>query len=387
MKKKLFRISAVSGSLAVLLKGQLRFMNDYYDVTGIASEGPNHQVIRDNEGVRTIPVRINRKINLSEDMVSLYTLYRIFKKEKPFIVHSLTPKAGLLSMMAAYLAGVPHRMHTFTGLIFPTQTGLMKTLLIFFDKVICFCATNVYPEGEGVKNDLIAYGITNKPLKVIGNGNVNGIDLAHFDPNNYPLDRQNEIRTTWGIQPSDFVFSFIGRIVFDKGIVEMVTAFIDICKTHQNAKLLLVGPKEDHLDPLPEQISKEIDENPNIITTGWQKDVRPFFAITDVFVFPSYREGFPNVVLQVGAMGRYSIVTDINGSNEIIEEGLNGTIIPVKDTVALTKAMANVIKNKAAYKDFDPRYRELIGKKYGQQFVWEAQLAEYRALEANPTEK
>jgi len=386
MKKKLFRISAVSGSLAILLKGQLRFMNEYYDVTGIASDGINHQVIRDNEGVRTIPVRINRKINLGEDIVSLYTLYRIFRKEKPFIVHSLTPKAGLLSMMAAYLAGVPHRMHTFTGLIFPTQTGLMKKLLIFFDKVICFCATNVYPEGEGVKNDLIAYGITKKPLKVIGNGNVNGIDLSHFDPDKYPVERQNEIRAKWGIEPSDFVFSFIGRIVFDKGIVEMVTAFIDISKTNQHVKLLLVGPKEDHLDPLPDHISEEIERNANIITTGWQKDVRPYFAITDVFVFPSYREGFPNVVLQVGAMGRYSIVTDINGSNEIIEEGLNGTIIPVKDTVALTKAMAKVIVNKTAYKKVDLRYRELIGKKYGQQFVWEAQLAEYRALEANPTE-
>ncbi|MGB6153932.1 MAG: glycosyltransferase, partial [Pricia sp.] len=145
-------------------------------------------------------------------------------------------------------------------------------------------------------------------------------------------------------------------------------------------------PKEDHLDPLPDHISEEIERNANIITTGWQKDVRPYFAITDVFVFPSYREGFPNVVLQVGAMGRYSIVTDINGSNEIIEEGLNGTIIPVKDTVALTKAMAKVIANKTAYKKVDPRYRELIGKKYGQQFVWEAQLAEYRALEAKPTE-
>ena len=162
MKKKLFRISAVSGSLAILLKGQLRFMNQYYDVTGIASEGTNHQVIREHEDVRTIPVRINRKINLFEDIVSLFKLYRIFKKEKPFIVHSLTPKAGLLSMVAAFLARVPHRMHTFTGLIFPTQTGPMKQLLIFFDKVICYCATNVYPEGEGVKKDLIAYGITKK---------------------------------------------------------------------------------------------------------------------------------------------------------------------------------------------------------------------------------
>ena len=381
MKNKLFRISAVSGSLAVLLKGQLRFMNEFYDVTGIASEGTSHQVIRDNEGVRTIPVRINRKINVIEDIVSLYTLYTLFKKEKPFIVHSLTPKAGLLSMIAAYLARVPHRMHTFTGLIFPTQTGIMKKILIFFDKVICYCATNVYPEGQGVKNDLIKYGITKKPLKVIGNGNVNGIDLSHFDPNLYPLEKQAEIRSLWGLKNSDFVFTFIGRIVFDKGIVEMVTAFTEVRKTRANVKLLLVGPREEALDPLPHHISKEIEDNPDIVTTGWQQDVRPFFAITNIFVFPSYREGFPNVVLQVGAMGRYSIVTDINGSNEIIEEGLNGTIIPVKDTVALTEAMLKTLVNEADYQNFEPRYRKLISEKYGQQFVWEAQLEEYRTLE------
>ncbi len=380
MKKKLFRVSAISGSLAVLLKGQLRFMSEYYEVTGIASEGYQHQNIRDNEGIETIPLHINRKINIGEDIVSLYKLYRIFKKEKPYIVHSLTPKAGLLSMSAAYLAGVPHRMHTFTGLIFPTQTGFMKKVLIFFDKVICFCATNVYPEGEGVKRDLIRYGITKKPLKVIANGNVNGIDLSHFDPDLYDENRQSEIRGEWGIKKSDFVLSYIGRMVVDKGMVEMITAFITICETHKNVKLLLVGPKEEQA-PLPDHIELEIDENPNIILSGWQHDVRPFFAITDVFVFPSYREGFPNVLLQAGAMGKFSIVTDINGSNEIVQEEINGTIIPVKDVSALTTAMHDVVDNRSEYKSSNPRYRALIAQKYDRKLVWQAQLEEYRRLE------
>jgi len=356
-------------------------MNTYYDVTGIASNGPHHKAIQENEGIRTVQVRINRKINILEDIVSLYTLYRLFKKEKPFIVHSLTPKAGLLSMMAAYLSGVPHRMHTFTGLIFPTQTGLMKKVLIFFDKVICFCATNVYPEGEGVKRDMIRYGITKKPLHVIGNGNVNGIDLSHFDPDLYNTEKQAEIRNELGIENSDFVFSFIGRIVFDKGIVEMITSFIEVCKHHKNLKLLLVGPYEKKLDPLPAEIEEEIENNLNIISVGWQKDVRPFFAITNVFVFPSYREGFPNVVLQCGAMGKFSIVTDINGSNEIVRHGVNGVIIPSKNIQALTEAMSRCIENRLDYEFPKLEYRELIAKKYSQNFVWNAQLNEYKALE------
>ena len=380
MKKKLFRVAAVSGSLAVLLKGQLRYMNQYYSVTGIASEGPNHDVIRKNEGVRTISLRINRKINLLQDIVSLYELYRLFKREKPFIVHSLTPKAGLLSMTAAYLAGVPHRLHTFTGLIFPTQTGIMKKVLIFFDKVICYCATRIYPEGEGVKRDLLENNITKKKLTIIGNGNINGIDLNHFDPALFDARAQQNIRSKWGFAGTDFILCFVGRIVLDKGIVEMVTSFLQISKKHENCKLLLIGPFENEASPIPENIIHEIKNNKHIISAGWQKDVRPFLAISNIFVFPSYREGFPNVLLQSGAMGKYSIVTDINGSNEIIETNNNGTIIPVKNSDALTAAI-NEVYLKFNEVKANQSYRQLIKSKYDQNIVWQSQLKEYASLE------
>ena len=381
MKKKLFRVAAASGSIAVLLKGQLRFMNEHYEVTAIASDGYRHKDIQEREGITTIPIRIDRKINLWADFVSLYKLYRTFKKEKPFIVHSLTPKAGLLSMMAAYLAGVPHRMHTFTGLIFPTQTGLMKKVLIFFDKLICFCSTKVYPEGEGVKRDLIHYGITNKPLKVIGNGNVNGIDLTHFDPALFDQKKRAEIRKELKLETSDFVMSFVGRIVCDKGIVEMISSFIEVAKVHTDAKLLLVGPREKQLYPLPASIEQEITDNPHIISVGYQQDVRPFFAITDVFVFPSYREGFPNVVLEAGAMGLPAIVTDINGCNEIIVEGKNGRIIPPKDTNALTHKMLQLYKDKAQLQELARNSRKMITSRFDRQFFWKELLKEYRSLE------
>ena len=380
MKRKLFRIAAAPGSLAVLLKGQLRFMNNYYEVTGVASEGFQHDTIRDNEGINTIVINIDRRINLLADIKSLYQLFILFRKEKPFIIHSITPKAGLLSMVAGYLAGVPHRLHTFTGLVFPTQTGLMKKMLIFFDKIICFCATTIYPEGQGVKNDLIQYKITKKPLHIIGHGNVNGIDLSFFDPKLYPDNKQKEIRKSLNIEKSDFVWSFVGRIGFDKGIEEMINSFVQIQKQSKNSKLLLVGPYEKDIDPLPESIEKEIKENASIISAGWQQDVRPYFAISNIFVFPSYREGFPNVLLQAGAMGIYSIVTNINGSNEIIEDGLNGVIIPVKNTEALTKAMEDCLKNSSNFQNANEKYRELISEKYNQDFVWSKQLKEYEKL-------
>ena len=211
MKKKLIRTAAIPASLNGLLKGQLRFLNDYYEVVGVASHGKGLKRLSKEQGIRTIPVNIERTIHPAKDLFSLFKLYRLFKNEKPFMVHSITPKAGLLSMMAAYFARVPRRVHTFTGLLFPTQKGFMKKLLLFFDKLICFFATHVYPEGNGVKNDLKKYRVTKKPLKVIANGNVNGVDMQYFDPYLFNLERTRSIRQKYNLKDSDFVLQFLSQ--------------------------------------------------------------------------------------------------------------------------------------------------------------------------------
>lgn len=380
VKKKVLRVAAAPGSLGLLLKGQLKYLNQFYEVKGIASEDPTlHDLARDEE-VEVISININRKISPVQDLVSLFKLYSVFRKEKPFIVHSITPKAGLLSMAAAYLARVPNRLHTFTGLIFPTSKGFLKTLLIFFDKVICFCATKIYPEGNGVKNDLINYRITKKPLTVIGHGNVNGIDLNNFDPERYTTNDIANLKKENGISEKDFVFLFVGRMVNDKGISELVTAFTAIQKKNEHVKLLIVGSNSKFHDPIAESIENELNSNTDIIQVGWQTDVRPYFAISNVFVFPSYREGFPNTVLQAGAMGKYSIVTNISGSNEIIEDGVNGKIIPSKDAESLEVAMQVCLETKNQYEVYTPAYRKIIADKYEQSFVWAAILEEYQKL-------
>lgn len=204
------------------------------------------------------------------------------------------------------------------------------------DKVLCWHATHIIPEGAGVKQDLLDYKITNKPLEVIANGNVNGIDTTFFNSNAISEQLQQSLRNELGIDSSDFVFVFIGRLVTDKGINELVRAFLSLAIP--KCKLLLVGPYETE-DPLQPETLKAIQQNDSILSVGFQHDVRPYLVISDCLVFPSYREGFPNVVMQAGAMGLPSIVTDINGSNEIIIEGLNGTIVPAKNVTALLNAM------------------------------------------------
>ncbi|MFK8270494.1 glycosyltransferase family 4 protein [Capnocytophaga stomatis] len=372
---KLFRTATISTSLNTLLKGQLRFLNQHFKVTAISGCDTLLKEVEDREQVKIHPITMKRRISPIKDFVSLVRLFLYFKKEKPLIVHSITPKAGLLTMLAGKLAGVPVRMHTFTGLIFPTKTGLMQQLLIQMDRILCWAATNVYPEGQGVKNDLIKYRITSKPLKVIANGNVNGIDLNFFSPSLISEEQQKELKQSLGIKPDDFVFIFVGRLVGDKGINELIEAFSSL--NIGNVKLLLVGPMEKELGPLKEKTLHEIEKNHSIISVGYQKDVRPYFAISDCLAFPSYREGFPNVVIQAGAMGLPSIVTNINGCNEIIIEGENGTIIPAKNVEELKKKMESMFTNKALYNKLKENSRKMIANRYEQSVVWQAILEEY----------
>ena len=380
MRPKIIRISTIALSLNVLLKGQLAFLQKYYNVIAVSGDDKDLRLVENREGVKTQNITMQRQIAPLKDIISLIKLYFLFIKEKPQIVHSITPKAGLLSMSAAYLARVPIRIHTFTGLIFPTRSGVMQRLLIIMDKILCSCATNIYPEGEGVKKDLISYKITNKPLKVLENGNINGIDTNFFDSNLFSLSDNSKLKQELDIQSNEFVFLFVGRIVGDKGINELVAAFEKLISENKNIKLLLVGPFEEELDPLSDKTTLIIKQNKQIISVGYQNDVRPYFAIANVLVFPSYREGFPNVVMQAGAMGLPSIVTNINGCNEIIVNGENGIIIPVKNISALKKEMRRLFEDTSLLLKLKYNSRPYIIDRYSQDLVWRAILDEYKKI-------
>ena len=379
--KKVIRTSTIPLSLDILLKGQLRFLNQYYEIIAVSGEGQHLRNVEQREGVHVFPVAMQRNVSPVRDLVSLWMLYRFFRREKPDFVHSITPKAGLLSMAAAFFAGVPLRLHTFTGLIFPYREGISKKVLILTDSLLCFFATHIYPEGIGVRNDLINYKITHKNLKVIANGNINGIDPDYFNPSLFTHDQRLLLREKSGIGAGDFVFVFVGRITGDKGITELVKAFLQFAAETGRVKLLLVGPQEPDLDPLPDEIIREIISNKNIISTGFQDDVRPWLAVADVMVFPSYREGFPNVVMQAGAMGLPCIVTNINGSNEIIINGENGIIIPLKDTQATYSAMKRIADDTELFSKLRQNSRQMIISRYDQQMVWKEILAEYKRIE------
>ena len=375
---KIIRTSTVPGSLNTFCKGLLRELQEQegYEVVAVSSPGNAMREIEEREGVKTVAVPMERRISPLNDLKSLWRLIRVFRKEKPAIVHSITPKAGLLSMMAAWVARVPVRLHTFTGLVFPTATGLTQKILILTDRITCACATHIVPEGEGVKNDLINYRITRKPLKVLGHGNIRGIDLDYYNPE-LPEVQADAAKIR---KPGVFTFVFVGRLVGDKGINELVEAFERLNTEYPETRLLLVGRLEPELDPLkPETIAK-IDNNKNIEAVGQQSDVRPWLASADALVFPSYREGFPNVVIEAGAMGLPSIVTDINGSREIIIEGRNGTIVPPRDAESLKKAMRSFVTSQELTDRLSADARELTASRFEQGYVRQCLEDYYKEL-------
>ena len=380
-KLKLFRLTTVPLSFETLLKGQLRFMAQYYDVTMICSDKKRLEKAGIAEGVKTYAVGLTRRITPVKDLMALWKLYRYFRKEKPFIVHANTPKASLLSMLAAKFAKIPNRLYTVTGLRFEGESGIKRKVLIEMEKCACWAATHVIPEGEGTKNTLLKNEITNKPLQVIANGSINGIDTAYFSAAPYSYEEKEELKNEIHIPFNAFVFCFVGRLVKDKGINELVQAFLEINKTYWYARLLLVGPFEQDLDPLLPETKKEIENNKNILYVGFQADVRPYMSVSNVFVFPSYREGFPNVVMQAGAMELPCIVTDINGCNEIIEEGVNGLIIPPKNKEQLKIKMQLLLDNSSLLNQLKQNARKVITSRYEQQLAWEALLEEYKQLE------
>jgi len=379
---KLVRVTTIPLSLEKLLEGQLTFMNSYYEVIAVSAEKKRLQEYGSNNKVRTFWVEMTRAITPLQDLKSLIKLVRFFKKEKPLIVHTHTPKAGIIGMLAGKLAGVPIRLHTVAGLPLLETRGVKRTILDKVEALTYQLATRVYPNSFELKKIILKLGYTKESkLKVLGKGSSNGIDTNYFNPSDFNSLDGIKLKEQLNIPISDFVYIFVGRLVKEKGINELVKSFVELQKETSKVSLLLVGPFEQELDPIDKDVYQLIQTHPKIFTTGYQQDVRPYFAISDILAFPSYREGFPNVVMQANAMQLPAIVTNINGCNEIIKEGENGLIIPVKDVEALYSAMRKLYLEREVREKLSLKSRSLMTENYERKIFWEILLKEYKELE------
>lgn len=381
MKKKLIRLTTVDISLRNLINGQLRFLSQYYDVVGVAADNGQLHDVEQREGIRVIDVPMRREIALLPDLRSLWQLYKLMRRERPYILHCNTPKGSLLGLIAGWMARVPHRVYTVTGLRYQGASGMLRWLLLNMERLSCVFATKVIPEGQGVLHTLQTDHITRKPLQVLHYGNINGIDTAYFSRAAVAKDYPQIDRHGLDLEDDDFVFVFVGRIVKDKGINELAR-----CLKKIDCKIILVGSFDDD-DPISPEAAEYLKSANHVKWVGWQDDVRPYLALADALVFPSYREGFPNVPIQAGALDLPCIVTDINGCNEIIKDGLNGKIIAAPLSVgheqmenALYQTMKWFVEHPEEVRRMSRNARSMITSRYEQQDIWRATLLMYQNL-------
>jgi glycosyltransferase involved in cell wall biosynthesis len=385
-KPKILRIVTAPISMNIILKGQLAYMNQHFEVVGVTAYDEKHfNEIKNREGIRMHAVSLARAISPLQDLKALWQIIRIIRHERPDIVHSHTPKAGLLGMLAAWLLRVPVRMHTVGGMPLMEVTGLKRRLLNLLERITYGCAHRVYPNSKGLFEFIVEQKFCPPTkLKVLANGGSNGINTDHFSPDFWPnaLEERQKMRQSLGITESDLVFCFVGRIAREKGMGELLTAFERLQK-HHSIKLILVGTFEKHYGVLDAQVVQAIENNPDILFLGRFDDVRPYYALSDVFVFPTYREGFPNALLEAGAMQLPCIATDINGCNEIVQHRRNGLLIPPKSEVALHDAMLEMIAQPDERTQLAQQARQDIVAMFRREFVWNSLLEEYRNLLKN----
>lgn len=382
MKYKILRVTTVPIYMNIVLKGQLKFLNQYFDVIAATSfDDKNVSEILDREEVNVYKVDLDRTIKPWQDIKALLQLIKLIRKERPILVHSHTPKAGLLTMLAAYLTRVPIRIHTVTGMPLMGAKGIKKKFLIVIEKITYSLATCVYPNSHSLKDYIQENNfVKNTKLKVLSNGSTNGVDTVVFDP--IQLDSKQKLRILNKIQDDAFVFLYVGRIAKEKGIEELVSALVRLTEKYpeNKIKLLLIGAFERQHGMLPLETEQFIEKHPDIISLGRFDDVRPFYKLADVFVLPSYREGFPNAVLEAGAMGLPSIVTDINGCNEIVVDGLNGNVIPVKDVDALYLSMERTLKFGGDLVQMGENARRMVCDRYDRNILLKVLKEEYDLL-------
>jgi glycosyltransferase involved in cell wall biosynthesis len=367
----------VPETLAVILRDQPKFLNLHFDVGLVTSAGFELGFLSsENVPIHIVPMK--RGISPVHDFIALLRMILLFRNLRPDIVHSYTPKAGLVCMLAAWASSVPVRIHTFTGLIWPTQVGILKMLLKMVDRVLCVCATHIIPEGLGVLADLKLGRITRKHLEVIGHGNIAGVDVGYFSPlaSGLALKRENLLRN-YLISQNDFVFAYVGRLNRDKGINELLTAFE---KLPDHCRLLIVGAL-DETKPISSDARSILDAHPRVHWLGFQQDVRPALLVANVLVLPSYREGFPNVVLQSGAMERPVIATNISGSNEVITPNFNGWLVSPCNAIDLELTMLEALSTPTpVLQELGRNARQRVIERYERTAHWQRMLYLYHSL-------
>ncbi len=326
------------------------------------------------------PVYIARKIHLLSDLISLIKLVKLFRKERYHIVHSTTPKAGLLCALAAKLAGVPIRLHTYTGQTWITLSGFKKTVVKFCDKLIGGCNTHCYADSTSQKEFLIKNKIIKqKNISVLGSGSLSGVDIKRFEEANFPKHEKIKIRTQLGIK-AEIVLLFLGRITKDKGIFELIESFSQLLQENLSLKLIIAGPFEDNLEQSFKAYAQQLCGSEKVLFLKFCEKPENLIAITDILCLPSYREGFGTVAIEAAAMGVPTVGTKIYGLTDAIVDGQTGLLVEPRNTTQLTRALKTLISNEQLRVTMGQHAKERAIKEFDSRIVSHLVVNEYSRL-------
>jgi glycosyltransferase involved in cell wall biosynthesis len=377
----IIRVTTIPVSLKVLLKGQIDFMQQNgFKVIAVSAFGKEVEELKQQENCEHFIIPLTRTINPIQDLICIIKLVSFLKKIKPVIVHTHTPKAGFVGMIAANIAKVPIRLHTIAGLPWITTSGVKRYVLKIVEKLTATASSKVYVNSKNLLSFLKNQHIANKKFCVLGAGTSNGIDIEYFTNSNKIKEQALKLKKNNGVNENAWIWLFVGRIVKDKGVQELLKAFSEFHDQYPGDQLWIVGEEEIDLDPINTESNTLLNTHSNIKKMGFHNDVRSYYAAANMLVFPSYREGFPNVPIQAALMDCGLILSNINGCNEIIENNKTGLLVEVKSDIEILNKMIFARKNHQLINQYKLKLKEQIKFNYSQEIVWQNLLNEYKKL-------
>jgi glycosyltransferase involved in cell wall biosynthesis len=383
MKVKLVHVTTIPLTVSVFMRGQLSFMRGKgFDISVVSAPERELEDIARREGIGVYGVPMERGMAPLADLKSLYRLWRLFRRIKPTIVHSSTPKAGPLGMLAASMAGVPIRFYTLRGAMIDLRQGWSRSILKVMEWIGCRCAHQVLAVSNSVADLVVREGLCPRgKVRVLAQGSSNGVDAEDlFNPNRLDSQVRQRLRMMYGIPETSLVVGFVGRIVKGKGIAELAAAWDILRERYNNIVLLIIGPPEA-VDPVPEEVLQRLREDPRVVMKTFvpKSEMPEHYAIMDLVAFPSRTEGLPNVPLEAAAMELPVVATRVTGCVDVVREGVTGLLVPAGDHRALAHALSDYIENEALRTIHGKTGRAMVQRDFRPEGIWEALYSQYRS--------
>ena len=384
---KVCRVVTVPQTIQLVLWEQLRCIVAHdIELALVSSPGPELEAVVTDVGAKRVGIQMQRKPAPLSDLRSLYKLTRLLTQNRFDIVHSSTPKAGFISALAGTLARVPVRVHTFTGQPWVELAGLGRRIPRVCDRITAELTTQCYADSPSQRDFLIAEGLVAPgKIAVVGAGSISGVDLQRFSLTTWGGDTARQTRRELGIPSDALVVVFCGRVTKDKGIVELLAAFELVAKSNPTVHLLLIGAFEPERDPLPAETLERLKHHPRVHSVGFATTPEKLLAAGDIFCLPSYREGFPSVVIQAAAMELPAVVTRVTGSVDAVVEGVTGLIVPSKNVERLAEALWTLVGSKELRQSLGQAARQRVVRNFDARVINEAVVAEYFRLARRPS--